>query len=460
MTPCAPRCALLSWRATAATIALALLAACGGGASTPPAGTAPAIHAFAAEPAEPFAGEVVTLRPSFSGGAGRIEPDLGPVESGGAYPVGAHEAARTYVLVVAAGGVEVRRELRIPVRYRDRVAPLAEAPLSRTRHGAVRLLDGRVLLVSGSSPTNTFWEGSELYDPSLGTFSPAGTMEVPRADPALARLPGGEVLVLGGDSNVAQFERATLVEAFDPVTSTWAPAGHLLANRSRHTATLLHDGRVLVAGGFAFGSSANRAGELWVPGVGARPLAGGLVHQRIGHTATLLADGRVLLAGGYDLELTPIGVAEVFDPATEASILVPGPAEPRAYHAAVRLADGRVLLAGGEGGALRASAEIYDPATGAFSPAGALSAPRSEVEAVLLGDGTVLVAGGIEAPDFAAVDVVERWDPATGAFSTLPARLSSPRTGLSLTRLGDGRVLIAGGDPGSGFPVAAAELYE
>ena len=118
----------------------------------------------------------------------------------------------------------------------------------------------------------------------------------------------------------------------------------------------------------------------------------------------------------------------------------------RYLHTATRLEDGRVLVTGGVGpdGTAIAAAELWDPATRTFSPAGSLSQARFAHAATLLHDGRVLIVGGSRSPDSsAAVDQVEIWDPATGAFEagSMPIRAQA----LTATTLQDGRVLIVGG---------------
>lgn len=120
--------------------------------------------------------------------------------------------------------------------------------------------------------------------------------------------------------------------------------------------------------------------------------------ERAAHTATLLPDGKVLIAGGFREEGTSevaISSAEIFDPATNTFTPTNDLNEPRNGHTATLLPNGKVLLAGGWNQHGRtATAEVYDPQTGAFEYTGSLMALRQGLTATLLHNGQVLIAGG------------------------------------------------------------------
>src|SRR5262245_39810582 len=129
----------------------------------------------------------------------------------------------------------------------------------------------------------------------------------------------------------------------------WNPTDVMGLARSRHTATVLHDGRVLVAGGLT-GSLTNlgttRTAELYDPASGAWSFTEDMTHARSRHTAILLPDGNVLVAGGRDRNLA-IAAVELFD-VSEGSWRQTGPLNiPRDSHTATLLLDGRVLVTGG-----------------------------------------------------------------------------------------------------------------
>jgi hypothetical protein len=189
-------------------------------------------------------------------------------------------------------------------------------------------------------------------------------------------------------------------------------------------------------------------------------------HTREWPTATLLADGRVLVAGGHS-EAPGYVLAELFDPRTESFTALAAPADPafaarRLLHAAHRLADGRVLILGGEyEDPLRqrlvplASVLQFDPATGTLSLRGELEAPRSLAAAVQLGDDVALFGGLTPAQAPAASAVLYR-NGTPRALAAMPVA----RHFHTATRMGDGRILILGGDDARQEPVTSVVIYE
>ena len=119
---------------------------------------------------------------------------------------------------------------------------------------------------------------------------------------------------------------------------------------------------------------------------------------RAAHTATLLPDGKVLIAGGFREEGTSeiaIASAEIFDPATHTFTPISDMNEPRNGHTATLLPNGKALLAGGWNQQGRTeTAELFDPQTGTFEYTGSLMRPRQGLTATLLENGQVLIAGG------------------------------------------------------------------
>ncbi|XYI01869.1 kelch repeat-containing protein [Sorangium sp. So ce1128] len=324
---------------------------------------------------------------------------------------------------------------------RWRLARKMNAP--RFRHTATPLPDGRVLVVGGYHRKEA-QDSAEVFDPASGEWSIQGSMTTARADHTATLLPDGRVLVVGGDTGSADLEGALdSVEVFDPAAGQgtgWSTGAPMNAAHADHTATLLPDGRLLVAGGYGPEGMLDRA-ELFDPDSGVWSSLAMLTARRA-HTATLLPDGRVLVAGGEG----PDGVldsAELFDPGSGVWSPLPPMLAARRTHTAMLLLDGRVLVAGGEGpdGVLN-SAELFDPGSGTWLAVRPMAAARADHTATLLPDGRVLVAGGA-APE-GSLDGVEVFDPGSGRWLSFQS-LHRSRAEHTAALLPDGRVLVAGG---------------
>ena len=254
--------------------------------------------------------------------------------------------------------------------------------------------DKRVLVTGGLDVNGNPLMSAEIYDSTTGTFAPTtGIMQFVHAVHTGTLLPNGKVLIAGWGPATA--------ELFDPSTGTFKATGSMLEARVWHTATLLKNGKVLVAGGITGAPPTTTVlaeAEIYDPATGNFSLTlGHLSNARQTHTASLLADGKVLVAGGMlDNAGTATATAELFDPATQLFTTTIGSlTTARDFHTATAFSNGTVLLTGGDSGAgPLASAEVYDPTAETFSPADSMAATRESHTATLLNDGTVLVTGG------------------------------------------------------------------
>ena len=286
-----------------------------------------------------------------------------------------------------------------------------------------------------------------------GSFTLVGSMKQFRRQHTATLLSDGRVLVAGG----APVLVAATSEIYDPSTTTWTHSGALNTGRQLHTATLLQDGRVMVTGGQT-DSQLLSSTEVYDPASGSWTNVGRLNEARELHTATPLTSALVLVTGGFP----NISSAEGFDPTSGEWSPTGSMNTPRYQHTATLLPDGSVLVTGGLNATdVLASAEVYDPKTRLWTLTGSMHVPRATHTASLLPNGKVLVTGGDEAGAPS-----ELYDPATGLWTLTGAPIipgnggmNIPRQTATTTLLADGKVLAAGGF-GDGTIQATAELYD
>ncbi|ADO75496.1 Kelch repeat-containing protein [Stigmatella aurantiaca] len=275
-----------------------------------------------------------------------------------------------------------------------------------------------------------------------GTWASTGALSTARQYATATLLPNGKVLVAGGYHSTYSYTYLATAELYDPATGTWSPAGAMASPRYQHTATLLPNGKVLVVGGYAGSSGALATAELYDPATGTWSQTSTMASTRYNHLATLLAHGKVLIAGGNGGSSGTLTKAELYDPATGTWSPTGSMTTSRQYATATLLPDGKVLVAGGSGyySGLTA-AELYDPATGTWRAARSMVSPRYNHSATLLPNGKVLVAGGYNYDPMATAEV---YDPSTDKWSTTGSMIS-PRSSQTATLLPSGKVLAVGG---------------
>ena len=319
------------------------------------------------------------------------------------------------------------------------------------------LRDSKVL-VAGGSNANGALASAELYDPTSGSWTATGSLATGRYSHTATLLPNGKVLVVGGVKANSHLASAELYDPASGTNGTWTTSGDLGTARSSHTATLLPNGKVLIAGGHNAGGSLASA-ELYNPATGTWTATGSLNAERGSHTATLLANGQMLVAGG-DNSGSSRPNAELYDPANGSWTATGGLTTARDLQKGILLSNGKVLVAGGRAhfSASLASAELYDPAGGTWSPTGSLAIAREGPSATLLPNGKVLVAGGFSEVSNSYVASAELYDPASGTWTTTGSLITA-RYQPTATLLPNGRVLVTGGYVASN-QLASAELYD
>jgi len=277
-------------------------------------------------------------------------------------------------------------------------------------HAAVALNNGVPLYAGGYA-----WGGPHgsafVYEPVNGPVRSAGEMTRARMNHTMVALAGNKALVAGGvNYGPGYADVQASAEIYDAATGQFTLTGPMNKLRRNHTATVLRDGRVLIVGGSLLAcddffscpgeSDIHASAEIYDPATGTFTLTGNLNLPRYDHTATLLPDGRVLIAGGTytgpDGYLTRPPAYEVYDPATGRFTVGGVMRIARVYHTATVLGDGKVLIVGGlnDNDYPQADSELYDPATGTTQAGPQLLFERAQHTATRLPNGNVLIVGG------------------------------------------------------------------
>jgi len=344
---------------------------------------------------------------------------------------------------------------------------------ARVQATATLLKTGKVLIAGGETGgiARTIYASAELYDPATGKFSKTGSMTSARTGASASLLADGRVLIAGGDgcSDPRQCIGAgegpggwgTLAsaEVYDPAKGSFSATGSTTTKPYQATATLLPDGRVLIA-------DQRTTADLYDPSSGkfTRVAKPGAYDE---HAAVLLPNGKVLVAGASladDASYKPF--ASLFDPANSKFTTIPFsfPAAPSSVSfelhptTATLLNSGRVLLF------MNGYLETYDPGTGVCADAGRLPSEGEwdYAAAVALADGRVLFVGGVvtDPADGAELPIKPAvvYDPTDGSMRQ--GSLLTARYDATATLLPDGRVLIAGGQDKDGMELASAELFK
>ncbi len=311
---------------------------------------------------------------------------------------------------------------------------------------------------------NGIASGGISFAVQLGGFvATTGQMAASRYGQTATQLITGQVLITGGMSTSSVVNTA---ELYTPSSQTFALASPMNVARWLHTATLLNDGTVLIAGGSDLANQETLdTAEIYNPVAGTFTLLSATLNTaRVGHTATLLSNGQVLIVGGYDPETGIIADAELYDPIAQVFIDLGDTNTPRYRHTATLLETGQVLIAGGETDptptAAHNNAEIFNPATWTFIPLSAtMTTAREGHAATLLNNGQILITGG-DLPGTGSLNTAESYDPIANSFTAVSSTMTTPRIYHDAVLLNGGQVLLSGGEDDAGGNSTALNTAE
>ena len=314
------------------------------------------------------------------------------------------------------------------------------------------LLTFPVIALSACTEESSSTSKTVTSDARNGAISEVGRMHDGRSGHTATLLKDGRVLIAGGMSDNQRWLKSA--ELFDPANGKFTAIEDMPRVHLSPAAALLPNGKVLLAGGWADGRNTTDTAEVYDPATQTfGPLAARLAVARTAIAPVTLANGDVLLIGGGRDDTHAVDTVEIFDAAKSTFRVVGHLRHARMLHTASLLNDGRVLVVGGrdESGRVTRSAEIFDPKSGKSEEVSAMAQARYKHTAATLGDGRVLVAGGSDDRDWqGSMNSAEVFDPKTRKFSAVTAmaakRFKLPREAALLR---SGEVLIAGGDASS-----------
>ncbi|MCB1608483.1 MAG: hypothetical protein KDI71_16055, partial [Xanthomonadales bacterium] len=234
----------------------------------------------------------------------------------------------------------------------------AALPLGLGGHAATVLDSGMVLVVGGQAQSSAYQSACYLYDPALDLWTATGALAEARRGVKLAHLNGGGVLAVGGSIG----DSSASVERYNPTDGQWQVVESMGVARDSHAVVTLIDGSVLAIGGRELVSGTGTvlsSVKRFDPGTGLWSAATPMIYTRMNHTATLLDNGEVLVAGGYGgSAVGALSSAEIYNPRTGVWRPAADLPETRLNHIDLPLNSGEVMLVGGNAAPFGAGVNI------------------------------------------------------------------------------------------------------
>lgn len=311
--------------------------------------------------------------------------------------------------------------------------------------------------------------------PGTVLVATAGAPSSMRYEHAVAAMPDGRILILGGQPDRQAYNPLLTTDLYNPASDNFSRGPDLTLQRRQPEAIAIDAERILVTGGEQDYQTSRNTAEILNLTTGSNTASANTMSAlRINHKMLKLSTGpntgKILVMGGFNGP-APYGLpqwlatksVDLFNPASNTfSASSASMNSARGLFTATTLNDGRILIVGGyqpdPGIGTLASAEIYDPVAGTFSYTGAMTVARYGHTATLLSNGKVLIVGGDRNAD--THSSAEIYDPASGSFSMLVSTLTVTRIHHAAASLADGRVVIFGGDSGDFIVRGTVEIFD
>ncbi len=270
------------------------------------------------------------------------------------------------------------------------------------------LQNGKVLVTGGDDMEGNALASCEIYDPATASWSYAASMQFPRERHTSNELSDGRIVIIGGNTNnINEWIATPSIEIYDPSTDTWTPGGSMYVPRENHTSTLINDSMILISGGLT-GQEGNwqvlTECEIYNVNSLQCTVTGSMSQLRHDHAAALLSDGTVLVAGGRTggAGSDYLAECEIFNPSSGTWAIAPPMPEARIAPITAVFSDNSVLIAGGrkDDNDAAEAADVYSPGAPAWTAVQNILVPSTWQGGTVLPGDRLLMTGGIIGGDW------------------------------------------------------------
>ncbi len=329
-------------------------------------------------------------------------------------------------------------------------------------HQAFLMNNNKVLILGGENAGGVL-NTTEIYDITGNSWSAGPSMTTIRRQSGSILLPNNEIAVFGGlQSTGGAGPRTDVIEVYNPTSNSWTTSPLILpATWSSSSAINLHNGRVLLAGGFNDNSGTGVV-DCFVYDhsnlTGNTLAASAIATDKNNYTQTLLPNGNLLVAGGGQSSISNgSNTCSLYNASSNTWSATSNMSTNRINHTTNLMVNGNVMTIGGNDGAsVHNSCEFYNYSSGNWSTAPAMNQSRTNHASILLMDGRILTSGGFDGTSI--LTTCEIYDPQLNTWISL-APMNTPRSNHKMILLKNGKVLAMGGTNGTNT-VATAELYD